>query len=125
MNKPNKNSLANYLHTKKDEGKEKHVPVIYCPEEVTAGEIFEIKIAIGEEVPHPNTWEHHIKWIQVFVKEENKEPVHVATFDLGPTIAEPKVTVAMKLNKSATIHAVEYCNIHGLWESYAEIKVSG
>jgi len=117
-------SLGNFFHTEKDKGKEKHAPVIYCPQKVSPEETFEVKISIGEEIPHPNTWEHHIKWIQVYVKEEDGEPIHAASFDLGPTIAEPKVIFSLKLKKSATIYAIDYCNIHGLWESKASITVA-
>ena len=49
---------------------EKHVPVIECPDEVKAGEIFEVKAAIGKEVSHPNTTVHHIRWIQLFFKPD-------------------------------------------------------
>lgn len=116
-------------HTKKDELEsvltEKHVPVIRVPEKVRAGEEFEVTINVGEKVPHPNTVEHHIKWIQIFAEigGRNHNPVHVATFDLGPTVAEPKVKFRMKLDKSATLIALEYCNLHGVWENTVRIGV--
>jgi len=34
--------------------KEKHVPVIDCPEHVKAGEMFTVKVTVGKEAPHPN-----------------------------------------------------------------------
>jgi superoxide reductase len=106
------------------EGKEKHVPQIEAPDKVKAEEPFEVSVVVGEEVPHPNTIEHHIKWIQVYAKEEGSRPVvHVATFDAGPTFAEPKVTFKMMLRKSSTIHAIEYCNIHGVWDNSVEVEV--
>jgi desulfoferrodoxin (superoxide reductase-like protein) len=42
---------------------EKHVPVIECGDEVKADELFEVKVTLGKEVIHPNTTEHHIRWI--------------------------------------------------------------
>jgi len=105
------------------EGKEKHVPVIDAPSEVKSDEPFQVTVTVGKEVPHPNTVEHHIKWIQVFAAIDGRNPVHIATFDLGPTFAEPKVTFTMRLQKSATLYAVEYCNIHGLWDYSVDIKV--
>lgn len=107
------------------EGKEKHVPVIEAPASVTEGEAFLVTVTVGKDVPHPNTIEHHIKWIQVFVQVDGRpnNPVHVATFDLGPTFAGPKVTFPMMLASSASIVALEYCNIHGVWESSADIQV--
>jgi len=105
------------------EGKEKHVPHIEAPAKVKAGQFFQVTVIVGKEVPHPNTIEHHIKWIQVYVKEDGPRPViHIGTFDLGPTFAEPKVTFSMLLNKPATVFALEYCNIHGVWDNSVKIN---
>lgn len=96
------------FYTKEDELEsvlmEKHIPIIKIPEKIKANEEFEVIINVGERVPHPNVIEHHIKWIQVFaeIEERTYNPVHIATFDLGPTFAEPKVKFKMKLEKSAT-----------------------
>jgi superoxide reductase len=117
------------IYTKKDELDgaliEKHAPAISSPEKVKAGEEFEVSVIIGGIVPHPNLIEHHIKWIQIFAEIEGRpfNPVHVATFDLGPAIAEPKVKLKMKLDKTANIIAVAYCNLHGLWENATKISV--
>ncbi len=113
------------LYLPEKEGKEKHAPIIEAPSSVKANEWFEIKITVGKDVPHPNLVEHHIKWIQVYATIEGRafNPVHVATFDFGPTYADPRVTFRMKLEKSATIYALAYCNLHGVWENSVEIKV--
>ena len=107
--------------------REKHTPFIHAPDEVNAGEEFDVTVIVGKEIAHPNKWEHHIKWIQIFVEEEGRlfNPVHVATFDLGPTFGEPKLTFKMKLNKNSRIWAISYCNLHGLWENYKDVRVRG
>lgn len=116
-------------YTKNDELelalKEKHTPVIKALEKVRANEEFEVIINVGERVPHPNLVEHHIKWIQVFAEIEERvfNPVHIATFDLGPTFAEPKVRFRMKLEKTANLIALIYCNLHGAWENSVKIEV--
>ena len=53
--------------------KEKHVPVIECPDKVKSGEIFWLKITVGKEIAHPNTTEHHIRWISVYFHPEGRE----------------------------------------------------
>lgn len=111
------------LFTAANEGKEKHVPVIHAPERVAGGEVFSVTVAVGEEVPHPNSAEHHIKWIQVFAKSEGKNPIQVAAFNAAPGVTEPKVTFNMKLEQPAVIYALAYCNIHGLWESSFKISL--
>jgi superoxide reductase len=45
---------------------EKHVPVIECPDQVKANELFEVKVSLGKEIAHPNTTEHHIRWISLY-----------------------------------------------------------
>ncbi|MDK2373231.1 MAG: class II SORL domain-containing protein [Candidatus Korarchaeota archaeon] len=105
--------------------REKHTPFIEAPDTVKVGEEFEVTVIVGKEVPHPNKWEHHIKWVQVFVEEEGRpyNPVHVATFDMGPTYGEPKVKFRMKLQKNSKLWVISYGNLHGLWEASKEIKV--
>ena len=49
---------------------ENHVPVIECPDSVQKDGTFEIRVSIGKEIPHPNTTEHHIRWIKVFYLPE-------------------------------------------------------
>lgn len=106
------------------EGKEKHIPVIEAPAEVKSGVFFQVTVTVGKEVKHPNTVEHHIKWIQVYIAAPGKPLVHVGSFDLGPTYSDPAVTFPLKLEQSATLYALEYCNIHGVWDNAMEITVS-
>lgn len=101
---------------------EKHVPFIGAPSTVKKGEKFEVEVTVGKEIPHPNTVEHHIKWMDLYAKFEGKPVVQVGHFDLGPTFGEPSVKVVVSLPESATLIAVIYCNIHGLWENSVEVK---
>ncbi len=57
-------SIGTYIQTA-DWKAEKHAPVIECPDVVKAGEEFVVSLEIGKEIPHPNTTEHHIDWIEV------------------------------------------------------------
>jgi len=108
---------------------EKHVPVIHAPEKVKAGESFDLKISIGDAISHPNTLEHHISWFKVFFHAEGgKFPVELATFNFTAhgedgNFTEPVGLTSVKLNKSGTLYAISYCNIHGVWESSQEVVV--
>lgn len=108
---------------------EKHVPVIHSPEEVKAGEAFELEVTIGDAIKHPNTLEHHIAWFKVFYLEDGgKFPVELASFNFTAhgefgAYNEPAAKNLVKLNKCGTIYAVSYCNIHGLWENSKKIRV--
>ena len=46
--------------------KEKHVPVIDAPPKAKKGEFTKITVSVGKEIAHPNTTEHHIRWIEVY-----------------------------------------------------------
>ena len=117
--------FGDLVYPPEKEGKEKHVPVIDAPDVVKAGQPFLVSVTVGKEVPHPNLVEHHIKWIAVYADVDQRpwNPVHVATFDMGPSFAKPKITFTMKLDKAATLYALEYCNIHGLWEYSKRVEV--
>jgi len=115
---------------------EKHVPVIEAANKVKKGDSIEVNLSVGKEIPHPNTTEHHIAWIVVdFLPKGEKFPYHVARADFsthgastqGPNTStlytQPKVTFNIKSEKSGTIVAVSYCNIHGFWENNKEVIV--
>lgn len=116
---------------------EKHVPVITCPDTFKAGEKTNIEVAVGKEIAHPNTTEHHISWIKLyFVPEGSQLPYEVGAVEFnvhgesgagpneGPVFAEAEGTFAVTLKKSGKLIAVSYCNIHGLWESEKDITVA-
>ena len=116
---------------------EKHVPVIECPDRVKAGELFPVKVTLGKEIAHPNTTEHHIRWISVYFHAEGEKfPFQVGHFEFsahgeaaagpnqGPVYTHHGVTTWIKISKSGTLHALGLCNIHGLWESSKEISAS-
>jgi superoxide reductase len=124
------------LYQSADWKSEKHVPVIECPDEVKANEIFHVTVTLGKEVAHPNTTEHHIRWIQVFFHGQgDKFPYQVGNFEFtahgeavdgpnkGPVYTNHSVTASLKISKGGTLHATSLCNIHGLWQNAKDIKV--
>lgn len=117
--------------------KEKHAPAIDAPDQVKAGEFFDVTVGLGKEIAHPNTTEHHISWITLYFHPEGAKFTHqVGHFEFsahgehasgpnkGPAYTHPQVTATLKLEESGTLIALALCNIHGLWESTREIKVN-
>lgn len=115
---------------------EKHVPVIEAPAMVKAGEAFKVAVSVGKEIAHPNTTEHHIRWIRLCYKPVDGKVVYDLGFfefnahgesvegaNQGPAYTMPVGETQVKLAKSGTLLVASYCNIHGLWESSVEIKV--
>jgi superoxide reductase len=115
---------------------EKHVPVIECPDEVSAEEMFDISVSLGKAIAHPNTTEHHIAWIKLQYKPADDKfsyelgnyvfAAHGACVEganKGPAYTNHSVVTKVKLLKPGTIYASAFCNLHGLWESSKEIKI--
>jgi superoxide reductase len=116
--------LAETITAPEKEGKEKHVPHIDSPSTVNRGERFEVKVHVGKEIPHPNQVEHHIKFVTLYAKESGAKPVvRVAHAEFGPTFGEPIATFTVVLQKTSDLIAVEFCNIHGLWENSISVTV--
>ena len=115
---------------------EKHVPVIDAPESVKKGDTISIAVSVGKEIAHPNTTEHHIAWIDVYFHAEGEKfPVQIGTVAFsahgasvqGPNTSTiytaPAGVINFKTEKSGTLLASSYCNIHGLWEGSKSITV--
>lgn len=115
---------------------EKHVPVIEAPDKVAKGEFFTVTVSVGKEVAHPNTTEHHIRWIAVFfLPAGEKFPYQIGRFDFtahgesiqGPNTStvytHPEVALKFKTDKAGTLYSSSYCNIHGLWQYGKEIAI--
>jgi superoxide reductase len=115
---------------------EKHVPVIEAPDKIKKGEILNLTVSVGKQIPHPNTSEHYIAWIEIyFLPKGEKFPYEVTRFEFvshgasvqGPNTStiysQPYVSISFKTEKSGTILASSYCNIHGLWENSKELSV--
>ena len=115
---------------------EKHVPAIECPDTVKSDEMFKVTVGLGKEVAHPNTTEHHIRWISLFFNPEGEKfPYHIGHYEFnahgeaatGPNTSSVythhEVTTTLKTSKSGTILALALCNIHGLWQSAKEVKL--
>ena len=115
---------------------EKHVPVIEAPDKVKKQDTFKVNLSVGKEIAHPNTTEHHIAWLELyFLPKGEKFPYQVARFDFaahgasaqGPNTSsiytQPAAACSLESEKSGSLIASSYCNIHGLWESSKEITV--
>jgi len=82
----------------KDQGMEKHVPVI---EKTKKG----VKVKVGS-IPHPMEENHYIQWIELIVDG----------FSLRKFLKPGKKPEAEFEVKAEKIEAREYCNLHGLWK---------
>lgn len=115
---------------------EKHAPVIETSDKALKGEAVTVMLSVGKEIPHPNTSAHHIRWIEAyFLPRGEKFPYQIGRFefnahgesiqgpDTGTVYTNPQVQLKFKTEKSGTILASSYCNIHGLWQGSKELTV--
>ena len=116
--------------------KEKHVPAIESPEKCKKGESLKVMVTVGKEISHPNTTEHHIRWIGVyFLPDGEKFPFQIGKFEFashgesvqGPNMStvytQPEVVCSFKTDKPGAIYASSYCNIHGIWQGMKKLSV--
>jgi superoxide reductase len=111
--------------------------VVEAPQSVKAGEPFEVTVSVGKEIPHPNTTEHHIRWIRLYFKPQGgKFACDMGSFEFnahgeaaggpntGPAYTEPFAVARVKISEPGELVAVSYCNIHGLWESSVSVELA-
>jgi len=124
------------LYQSADFKSEKHVPVIDAADKVKKGQAVKVSVTVGKEIPHPNTTEHHISYIELyFLPQGEKFSYQVVRLEFnvhgaspqGPNTSTvysaPTASVEFKTEKSGTLIASSYCNIHGLWDNFKEISV--
>jgi superoxide reductase len=115
---------------------EKHVPVIECSDSAGPEGKLDVMISIGKEIAHPNTTEHHIRWIQLYFKPEGGGAVYeVGNFEFsahgespeganaGPVYTHHSVRASLVVKKPGMLIAASLCNIHGLWESSKSVAL--
>jgi superoxide reductase len=103
------------------EGKEKHVPVIEIDKGKGEGGADIVRIIVGKEVPHPNTIEHHIAWIELFGVKQDGQVINLGKSSFAPSYTNPRAKFQVQVADFKTFCAVSYCNIHGVWENCIEV----
>jgi superoxide reductase len=105
------------------EGKEKHVPII----EIDKGrreDVDIVRVVVGKDVPHPNTVEHHIVWIEIYGVKKDGQVVDLGRVAFAPTYTNPnaRFQVQVPVEEFKSFCALSYCNIHGVWQNCIEVE---
>ncbi len=91
----------------KDEGQEKHMPVIKELPANMCSDKDGFKIKVGE-IEHPMQEDHYIEWIEINT-EDGKS---------GKRFLTPKDKPIVDFYTRKKVISIRvYCNIHGLWEN--------
>src|SRR5665648_644157 len=102
------------------DAEKKHIPVITAPDTVKAGEPFDVTIEVGS-IPHVMEIVHHIQWIDLYSGDN-----FISKVVLTPEFTKAKVTLTLVksgAHPTATLRAVERCNVHGMWEATKKITI--
>ncbi len=92
----------------KDEGQEKHVPVVEKADSCECGcEGCGVKVKVGS-VEHPMEKKHYIKFIEVLTKDK------VQKVELQPGM-KPEASFCTKEEDIKEVR--EYCIVHNLWKA--------
>ncbi len=98
----------------------KHLPVISAPDEVKAGECFEVTVEVGKLLKHPNERAHFIQFVDLYAGER-----YLARLDLTAVATCPVLKACVQLEKDVgPLRAFDECNVHGTWEATKDIKVT-
>lgn len=110
------------LKGKEVEGKEKHVPTIEVVRgHGSTGADF-VRVVVGKEVPHPNTVEHHIEWVELYGITKDGKTIDFGRMNFEPVHTQPIASFHVNnIDNFKAFCALEYCNIHGVWQNCIEV----
>ncbi len=98
----------------------KHLPIISAPDNVQAGERFEVTVEVGKLLAHPNEPAHFIEFVELYA-----DHAYLARIDFTAQTTFPMVKFCIALCGPITkLHAFARCNIHGVWTSEKDISVA-
>ncbi len=106
------------IHTKNDSGFEKHIPNIEFVKSHDSQVKNVIKVTVGKNVKHPNTYEHSIKWIDLYLLTNDNSIKYIGRQLFEPLISNPIAKFNVENDMISDVKefiAISYCNLHGLW----------
>ena len=101
-----------------------HSPVIKAPDTIQAGNVFAVEVEIGR-LPHPMGPTHWIEHLQLNIGNEPAGNVIFRSHGYVKAAARFNVLLGNELKgKTVSLIVQIKCNLHGIWQSYANRKVT-
>ena len=115
--------IGDILKSAEIEGKEKHVPIIEIDRGRGREGVDIIRVIVGKDVPHPNTTEHHIGWIELYGTKKDRQVTFLGKVDFTPVYTNPNARFQVNnIKEFKAFCSLAYCNIHGVWQNCIEVE---
>lgn len=97
---------------------DRHMPHILCDDEVKKGEVFRVKVKMGENYTHPDDYEHFISTLQLWNRETLLAEAKYSSGAYGNKPSNIEVDFYINAPEvSMNLSAMAVCTKHGLWQS--------
>lgn len=97
---------------------DRHMPHILCDDEVKKGEVFRVKVKMGENYTHPDDYDHYISTLQLWNRETLVAETKYSSGAYGNKPSNIEVDFYIKAPEvSMNLSAMAVCTKHGLWQS--------
>ncbi len=99
---------------------DRHSPFIHCADTAVKGEKFPVTVKMGNEYPHPDDSNHHIRNIQLYNSQTLLAEASFPAGTLGGDGEKGHAEVTFNIipgGSKLNLTAMSYCTKHGVWES--------
>lgn len=97
---------------------DRHMPHILCDDEVKKGEVFRVKVKMGENYTHPDDYDHFISTLQLWNRETLLAEAKYSSGAYGNKPSNIEVDFYINAPEvSMNLSAMAVCTKHGLWQS--------
>lgn len=97
---------------------DRHMPHILCDDEVKKGEVFRVKVKMGENYTHPDDYDHYISTLQLWNRETLLAEAKYSSGAYGNKPSNIEVDFYINAPEvSMNLSAMAVCTKHGLWQS--------
>ena len=97
---------------------DRHMPNVICDDEVRKGEIFRVKVRMGDNYTHPDDHDHYISTIQLWNRETLLAETRYSSGVYGNKPSNVEVDFYITAPEvSMNLSAMAVCTKHGLWQS--------
>ncbi|HKL67725.1 MAG TPA: desulfoferrodoxin family protein [Bacteroidales bacterium] len=97
---------------------DRHMPHVICVDEVKKGDVFRVKVRMGEDYNHPDDHDHYISTIQLWNRETLLAETKYSSGAYGNQGSNVEVDFYIAAPEvSMNLSAMAVCTKHGLWQS--------